>query len=134
MSFELGFLDEALKEFKDKTKRYYFFLNDFLYIPIAKGGTDSPQEIRIEAYFKHKYEVWKYNNAHNPDCPGCDNKCKPFMDYDLVIPSYLEDDVKKEVVNQIASVYLKITPNDYNNMNSSEKNSQQDKQNAANGM
>lgn len=85
-------------------ERYFFFLNNYLYIPIKGINEGSPETVRIEAYFKNKWDVDQLINQINNSCSDCElkiDKCKPFLDYQMVIPFYLENDVKKEVVNYL---------------------------------
>lgn len=85
-------------------ERYFFFLNNYLYIPIKGIKEGSPEIIRIEAYFKNKWDVDQLINKINNSCNDCEqkvDKCIPFLDYQMVIPFSLENDVKKEVINYL---------------------------------
>jgi hypothetical protein len=42
------------------------------------------------------------------------------------MPSYLENDVKKELLNRIASIYLKISLDEYPNLNTNDKGNNKD--------
>ena len=84
--------------------RYYFFLNNYLYIPIKGNNQASPEIVRIEAYFKNKWDVDQLIYKISSSCADCKlsvDKCKPFLDYQMVIPFFLENDVKKEIVNYL---------------------------------
>lgn len=104
------------RQYKDKNKYYYFILNNYIYIPVPKG-VDLPIEIlRIKAFFMDQSKVEEFKNLK--DCKDCNkNNCKSPLDYDMTIPSYLINDVKKELINRLASVYLKIKPDEYPNLN-----------------
>jgi hypothetical protein len=53
------------------------------------------------------------------DCKDCNQNCDSPLDYQMVVPSYLINDVKKELINRLASVYLKIRPDEYPDLNTS---------------
>jgi len=107
------------RQYKDKNKYYYFILNNYLYVPVPKGN-DLPVEIvRVKAYFMDQFKVEEYKTLKDcKDCKHPDN-CKSPLDYEIVIPSYLISDVKKELINRLASVYLKINPDNYPNLSNS---------------
>lgn len=113
------------RQYKDKNKYYYFILNNYLYIPVPKN-TDLPVEIvRIKAYFMDQSKVEQFKNLK--DCSTCpQDNCKSPLDYDMTIPSYLINDVKKELINRLASVYLKVTPDQYADMNQANLNNTKD--------
>lgn len=116
------------REFKSNEIKYFYFLNGFIYIPIANASERSPENIRIEALFKDKFEVYKFQQQ----IVGCDEceqnleSCKKPLDFEVVIPYGLEDDIKKEFINQMAGVYLKITPDTYPNISSNDKTNERD--------
>lgn len=114
---------------KDKNKYYYFIIDNYLYFPIPKN-VDIPMEIvRMQAYFMDKREVDIFKSLKN--CGDCKEKpevCKSPLEYEMVIPSYLINDVKKELLRRLGEMFLRITPDDYTNLNS-DKNSQRDIQN-----
>lgn len=125
------FNDIQKREFIDKRKNYYFFINGYIYIPVYKGQTFGIESIRIDAYFKSKWDVAQFN-LKNSDCKDCQkDKCKSPLDFDLVIPTYLENDVKKELLNRLSGLFLKVQADQYPNMNNSpsDQNSQRDQQN-----
>jgi len=104
-------------------EKYYFFSDGYLYIPIKKGDDESPEILRLEAYFKNKKEVNDFNTLINGTCESCNTKvenCKPFLDYPMVIPYYLENDVKKEVI-QLMLRRSQIQPDENPNLNSLQK-------------
>jgi hypothetical protein len=106
---------------KDRSKRYFFFIDGYIYIPVdKKDNMQSPEQIRIDGYFKNKKEVDDFNIK---GCVSCKSNCKKFLDYEMVIPSYLINDVKKEFLNQ-ARVYLQIPSDDLPNLSSNEKTNQ----------
>ncbi len=104
--------------------RYFFILNDFLYIPIQTNKQSSPELVRIEAYFVSKYEVSQFVNKMNEDCSDCKKNvdvCKSLLDYEITIPDFLVDDVKNSLINLLAQTYLKLPIDPYPNMNPLEK-------------
>lgn len=120
------------RKFKDKTKYYFYFQDGYLYIPIPKGVTLAIEELTIEAYFKDKYEVYLFN-LNDGGCDECKDTCPKPLDFEFVCPYYLELSVKKELLNRLANIYLKVTPDDYPDM-SAEKTGQRDLQNGKNGL
>jgi len=119
------------KQYEAATKRqygkdrYYFILDGYLYIPVRKLEEGSPEIVRIEAYFKDKWEVAQFINKINGSCESCKSdidECKPRLSYEMVIPMHLENEVKQYVISQIASIYLKVTPDELPNMNQNQKN------------
>jgi hypothetical protein len=123
------------RQYKDKNKHYYFFVNGYIYIPIPKGSIFGVEEIRMEAYFKDKYDVYQFNLKHG-NCESCKNECPKALDFDFVIPFYLENDVKKELLNRLSNIYLKVNPDSYPDLNQNPANhtNQRDLQNGANGL
>ncbi len=109
---------KAIQNRKDKSGRYFFFLNGYLYIPIVKGNQSSPQKVRIEAYFKDKYEVANYITN---SCEECKRDCTKHLDYEMVIPYYLENDLKKELVNQILNSDKRLPDDTYPNNSENNK-------------
>ena len=123
------------RPYKDPNKYYYFFLDGYIYIPIPKKQVFAVEAIRVDAYFISKYEVDQFNIA-NPECKDCSkNRCKSPLDYDLVVPNYLINDVKKELLNRLGNMFLRNQLDNYPNMNDSQtdKNNQRDLQNTKNG-
>lgn len=105
------------RQYKDRNKYYYFILNNFLYIPVPKGVELPVEVVRIKAFFMDQSKVEEYKNlADCKDCSRSDN-CKSPLDYDMVVPSYLINDVKKELINRLISVYFKIIPDQYPDLN-----------------
>ena len=93
--------DVQKREYKKKNQKYFVFINQHLYIPIPKGEESAPEQIRIEAYFKNKWEVDIYRNL---GCNSCE-KCVSILDSDFVVPEYLQNAVNKETVNIILTKY-----------------------------
>lgn len=109
-----------------KSKKYFFISDGYLYIPIPKGETSVPEIVRLEGYFKNLRDVDVFNSKQG--CGSCKEDevvCKSMLDYDMVIPSYLEDDVKKEVVNQTMNSYGRIPKDELPNLNSNQITTQQ---------
>lgn len=119
------------RQYKDKNKYYYFFIDGFLYIPVPKKIDLPIQQVRMEAYFidKHEVELFKKDS----DCYDCRDvdACKSPMDYDVVAPFYLLNDVKKELLNRLTKIYVAITEDQYPNLNAGDKTNQRDLQNGA---
>lgn len=108
------------RRYKDKNKYYYFIIDNYLYLPVPKG-TDLPIEaLRMEAYFVEKKAVEVFNNSK--DCPSCPfEDCISTLDYELVIAPYLLNDVKKELLNRLFNTYLRLSSDEYPNMNNLDK-------------
>lgn len=117
------------REFKNPNKYYYFLLDGYLYIPIPKKQSISVESVRVDAYFISKYEVEQFN-VNNPECKDCSkNKCKSPLEYELVIPTYLINDVKKELLNRLGNMFMRTQNDQYSNM-SPDVNNQRDLQNS----
>ena len=101
---------------KDPTKKYYFFINGYIYIP-----NSDIESIRVEAYFKDKFKIHKINTEN---CESCKKDCPKLLDFDFVCPEYLLNDVLKGVIQEYASIYSKILPDELPNQNQIEKNDQ----------
>lgn len=110
--------DVQKREVKKKNQKYYVFINQHLYIPIPKGEEESPEQIRIEAYFKNKWEVEEYKTI---GCKSC-KKCISVLDSEFVSPEFLLNAVIKETVNIILTKYKLQHDNrqDLNNFNITE--------------
>lgn len=109
--------DVQKREIKKKNQKYYVFVNQYIYIPIPKGELESPETIRIEAYFKNKWEIEKLNHSKEA-CKSCNPKtpCVSVLDSDFVCPEYLVHDVIKETVNLIILKY-KLPADNLQNLN-----------------
>jgi len=117
------------RKYKDKNKYYYFIIDNYLYIPIPKNVDIPVEVVRMEAYFIEKYEVDNFKLEKTcSNCPDKDN-CKSILDYEFVIAPYLINDVKKELLNRLFNTYLRLSPDEYSNLNNLEKNNQKDIQN-----
>lgn len=114
------------QKYKNKNKYYYFIIDRYLYLPVPKEIDLPIETLRMKAYFKDKKETEKFSNLKScGDCPKPDG-CKSVLDYDVVMPSYLENDVKKELLNRIANIYLKISLDEYPNLNTNDKGNNKD--------
>lgn len=103
------------REFKDPNKYYYFFIDGYIYIPVPKKQVINVEALRVDAYFISKYEVDVFNLT-NSECIDCqNNKCLSPLDYELVCPGYLLNDVKKELLNRLGSLFLKVQLDTYPN-------------------
>ncbi len=115
------------RKYKDKNKYYYYIIDNYLYIPVPKNNDLPIEVVRMEAYFMDKWEVEKFKLLKKcGDCKKTPELCSSPLDYDVVIPSYLVSDVKKELLNRLASVYLKLPMDDYPNLNSTDKTNAKD--------
>lgn len=110
--------DVQKREVKKKNQKYYVFINQHLYIPIPKGEQSAPQQIRMEAYFKNKWEVEEYKSLGCKDC----KKCISVLDSEFVCPEFLLNAVVKETVNIILTKFKIQTDDkiDNNQTNKSE--------------
>ena len=107
------------REFRDPNKYYYFFIDGYIYIPVPKKQVINVEALRVDAYFISKYEVDVFNLT-NSECIDCqNNKCLSPLDYELVCPGYLLNDVKKELLNRLGSLFLKVQLDQYPNMSNS---------------
>jgi len=105
-----------LREFK--SKKYYFIIDNYLYIPIPKGDSSTPEKITAQIYPKNLKDVDVFNSF--VECQSCKEQksiCASILDYEMVVPDYLESDVKKEVLNQILQSYGKLVPDELPNLN-----------------
>lgn len=95
------------------SKRYFLISDGYLYIPIGnKDGIESPETVVMTCYAVDKQEVDSFNGI---------TACKKFADYELTIPPYLIDDVKKDVLNNLRQIYLQVQEDTLPNTNSLEK-------------
>lgn len=115
------------RQYKEKDKYYYFFVDGYLYIPVPKSVDLPIEKVRMEAYFINKYEVSAFKEGD--DCYECmdkTNPCMPLLDYEMVIPEYLKNDVKKELTLIIIKSFVNIPEDTYPNLNSLDKTNQRD--------
>ena len=108
------------RKYKDKNKYYYYLIDNYLYIPVPKGIDLPIQVVRMEAYFMDKYEVEKFKLLKT--CESCKEQpvlCTSPLDYEIVIPTYLISDVKKELLNKLNNSFLRLFSDQYPNMNNS---------------
>lgn len=95
------------------SKRYFVISDGYLFIPIGKkDNIESPEVVVMNCYAVSKQEVDVFNGVES---------CRKFADYELVIPSYLIDDVKTSILNSLRQVYLQIQEDAMPNLNSQEK-------------
>lgn len=95
------------REFKGGVK-YYFWINGYLYIPNSEV-----ENIRVEAFFKYKWEAEIINQKN---CPDCNTSCIKPLNSIFVCPENLINDVIKETVLQVANS-LQIPQDSLNNLN-----------------
>ena len=103
---------------KDKKKKYYFIIDNYLYIPIPKGELGTPESIRLKAWF---IEPWKAEDL-NALLQCKDNYCRDIYGSQMPVPEYMKNDVTKELLTQLRSVYLQIQKDEYPDMSSTNKN------------
>ena len=112
----------SIQKRRDKSnKKYFFWIDGYIFIPVAKGDAiSSPDQIRIEAYFQKPWEVDSMN--------GCscnkNTECVKPLDYNFVCPNYLLNAVKLETTKQLAQVYLKVQQDTNPDLNQNNKNQQ----------
>ncbi len=109
------------REYKDKSKKFYWIIDNYIYIPIPVGEEGSPESIRLEGWF---IEPWKADllNAETDEKEICISP----LDYEMPIPENLRNDVSRELYNQLRQVYLQIQIDDYPNINQADKQNQRD--------
>ena len=109
---------EATQKREFSSKKYYFFQDSYLVLPIPKKEQFIPETLTLEGYFKDLREVAIFNSKQ--ECSSCKPDeviCKSPLDYDLVCPTYLIDAVKRETVNQILGSYSKLIKDEFPNLN-----------------
>ena len=115
------------RQYKDKNKYYYFIIDNYIYLPIPKSVDIPIESLRIKGYFMDKREVDIFNNLKKcTDCNKVPEICKSPLDYEMVIPSYLINDVKMELLNRLTKTFVPIQSDPYPNLNESEKSNQKD--------
>ena len=98
-----------------------------MYLPIPKNVDLPIEKLRMKAYFKDKKEVDIFNNLKDClDCAKAPTICTSPLDYEMVIPSYLINAVKLELLNRIAQTYLKIQLDSYPNLSNNDLNNTKD--------
>ena len=103
------------REFVDPRQKYYFFIGNFIYVP------DSfVESVRIEAYFKHPWEVTELNNMN---CESCEtDECiKSPLDYEFVAPDYLTYKIKAQLLKELASIHEAVKEDASPNLDSNLK-------------
>ena len=114
----------AIQKRQFQGKKYYFILNNHLYIPCINNSEPSPETIRMEAFFKYK---WIAENFGKQGCSDCKKQCIKPLDYDFVCSDDLIEAVVTETVKDIAAS-LGISIDEKANMNTYDKG-----QNPSNG-
>lgn len=107
---------------KDKKKKYYFIIDNFLYIPIPKGELGTPESIRLKAWF---IEPWKAEDL-NAILQCKDNYCRDIYGSQMPVPEYMRNSVTVELLNQLRQIYLQVRPDNYPNLNTEDKTNQRD--------
>lgn len=110
----------AIQKRQFQGKKYFFILNNHLYIPCIDSSEPSPEVIRMEAMFKFK---WEAENFFRKGCKECKDTCIKPLDYDFVCPDDLLHAVMTETYNQIVNI-LNIQPDDKTNINTFDKGQQ----------
>lgn len=103
---------------KVKNKKYYFIIDNYIYIPIAKGELGTPESIRLKAWFT---EPWKADEL-NAILKNTKKYCVDVYGTQMPIPEYMKNDVTKELLTQLRSVYLQIQKDEYPDMSNANKN------------
>ena len=99
----------AISQREFQKDKYFFISQGYLYIPLKSQQDESPEILTVTGYFQDLKAVDIFNSKQG--CGSCKPDeviCKRFIDYDMVIPSYLASSVKQEVVRQMANFYLKV--------------------------
>lgn len=118
------------RRYKDKSKRYYFITNGYLYIPMTEEEVIPLEEVTLEGFFESSLEVEQFNQV--PDLSGkITIVCKSPLDYEIPCPSYLLNIVEKEILQKLKNLYLSLPQDDYANLNRSDLTNQRDIQNTA---
>lgn len=107
---------------KDKKKKYYFIIDNYLYIPIPKGELGTPESIRLKAWF---IEPWKAEDL-NAKLQCKDNYCRDIYGSQMPVPEYMRNSVTIELLNQLRQIYLQVRPDNYPNLNTEDKTNQRD--------
>ena len=107
---------------KDKRKKYYFIIDNYLYIPIPKGELGTPESIRLKAWF---IEPWKAEEL-NAKLQCKDNYCIDVYGSQMPVPEYMRNSVTVELLNQLRQIYLQVRPDNYPNLNTEDKTNQRD--------
>jgi hypothetical protein len=115
------------RRYKKQNEYYFFIIENYLYLPIPKNVDLPIEKLRMKAYFKDKKEVDIFNNLKDClDCAKAPTICTSPLDYEMIIPSYLINSVKLELLNRIAQTYLKIQADNYPNLNNNDLNNVKD--------
>lgn len=113
------------RKYKDKTKRYYFISDNYLYILLEKNEHFPLKVVTMEAFFKNVQEVVLFNK-------GCDDDvdlCKSPLDYEVPAPDYLLSNIEQMVLQTIRNYYLSTPTDEYHNLNKNDITNQRDIQN-----
>lgn len=110
------------REFKDLRKKYYWLIDNYLYIPIPKGETEYPESIRLEGWFIEPWKAVIMNAQEKCDsCGDNDIPCINVLDQQMPVPENLRNAISETLYKQLAAIYLQIRPDEYPNNNNNEK-------------
>jgi hypothetical protein len=104
--------------FKDPRKRYAWLENGYLVIPDTMA-----KSVIVKGMFTDKSKALALSCK---DEDSTDTSCVSLLDQDFVIPEHLIADVKNAVVKELAEIYKRIQPDEYQNLNSLEKTNPKD--------
>lgn len=118
------------QQYKNKNKYYYFFVDGHIYLPIPKRIDLAIEELRMSAYFIDPHQVDQFKaDTSCYDCKKID-LCKSPLDYEIVCPFFLINDVKTTLLNRLVKIFVPLKEDPYPNLNDLSLSGQQDKQNA----
>jgi len=99
-----------LREYQDKTKRYYWIENGHLIIPGSMV-----QNVRVRGMFVNKAEALRFNVC------GDDGGCINFLDQEFIAPEHLLKNIKDATVAAILGSNKQLQTDELPNLNSNEK-------------
>ncbi|MEK6882267.1 MAG: hypothetical protein AABY22_21795, partial [Nanoarchaeota archaeon] len=102
------------REFNDKSKRYFWFENGKLVIPIISETQVGPARVTVKAMFTNKQKALELDECQTPGCVR-------FLDQEFIAPEHLLQDIKSATINEILRTNRQIPPDEFSNENSNEK-------------
>lgn len=104
-----AYKDIKRREYQDKRMRYFFLLEDHIYVPDSQV-----EEVMVLGLFKHPFDVTKL-------VEGDDAKCLKPLDEPFPCPDYLLDPVKADTKLELAKLYESLVKDERSNLNTNEK-------------
>lgn len=99
------------RRYKDPNKRYFWIYNGYLIIPDSLVET-----VTLRAVFCDKSQGLKIDSCLDPSCIR-------LLDQEFTVPGHLLDDVKNATIQKILGGRMRITPDEYPNLDQNEKKS-----------